>query len=560
MIGDCRIESKYGSDLATTPGFQITDRIETILNVNPMNVKAGENMAVRGTAVKANSQNLEGFLELNVEGTDIKLTRSVSEGKIETNFSFPENLKSGNYELTAKVYDKSGEEIGNQDTKTITISLRQEPSKIEIVIDKQSIKPGEGIMLRPLIYDKANYETQGDVKIEVKDSLDDSYFNKLVKTGEEVIVNFTTNASAGYWKIEASSMGLKSKRLFYIEELEKAQFEVVNDTLIITNIGNVRYRKAVQIAIENEVEIKEMDLEVGDSKKFRLLAPDGSYKVSVTDGSETITLSDIGLTGNVIGVEDVRNQLSLWSKYPMVWLFLIIVLGLFILMMVERVTKRNFYGYKDEKKTDKIKPVKASDKFAGFEAVKDAGEAEHSLVINGKKEEASILAIKIKNPGAIKNKIVQENVNKAIEMINKQKGSLYRTGDNFVGVFTPSLTKTFKNDLVAVKVAGAIASHLNEHNKKFKEKIDFGIGIHSGEIAAKLEQGKLKFTALGNTLSLAKKIADSARNDVLLSKETGSKVSNEVKTDKQGDYYSIKRVLDREQHKDFINNFLKRNS
>ena len=39
---------------------------------------------------------------------------------------------------------------------------------------------------------------------------------------------------------------------------------------------------------------------------------------------------------------------------------------------------------------------------------------------------------------------------------------------------------------------------MKEHNKKFSDKIDFGIGINSGEIINKMEDGKLKFTALGN--------------------------------------------------------------
>ena len=59
----------------------------------------------------------------------------------------------------------------------------------------------------------------------------------------------------------------------------------MNDTLLVTNVGNVPYRKAIQIVIGNEIEIKELNLEVGQSKQFRLLAPDGDYKISVTDGS-----------------------------------------------------------------------------------------------------------------------------------------------------------------------------------------------------------------------------------------------------------------------------------
>ena len=52
-----------------------------------------------------------------------------------------------------------------------------------------------------------------------------------------------------------------------------------------------------------------------------------------------------------------------------------------------------------------------------------------------------------------------------------------------------------KNEVEAVKVAKKIIDILNEHNKKFREKIDFGIGITSGEIINRIENKKLKFTA-----------------------------------------------------------------
>lgn len=560
MKGDCRIESKFGGETASSPAFQITNRIETILNVNPLNAKPGESINIKGTATKANSQLLEGYVEISIAETDIKLTGIVSKGNFQINFSFPENLKSGNYILKVKVYDKSDGEIGNFDEKTLSLNMAQEPNKIEIVVDKQSVRPGEKIKFKPLIYDQANQEIQGDIKIEIKDNYDETYLSKLVKTNEEVEIALESNASSGYWKIEASSFDLKAIRLFYIEELQKAKFEIINNTLIITNIGNVPYRKAVQITIGNELEIKELDLNLGESKRFRLIAPDGNYKVSVADGQETLTLNDIGLTGNVIGVEDIRNQLSLFNRYPIVWLFLIIVFGLFILMMVERVAKRKFYRYASEKKeTIKKEFGKSEEAKKDFSIVKDIKQAEHSLVLSGKKEEASIMALKIKNPGAMKNKIAAESIEKVADKISRHKGSLYKAGDNLIGIFTPSLTKTFRNDLTSVKVASEIASHLNEHNRKFKEKIDFGIGIHSGDIAVKLENEKLKFTSLGNTINLAKRISEKAENDVLLSKESSSKVSGEVKTEKSGDYYSIKRIVDREQHKNFIDSFLKRN-
>ncbi len=555
-IGDCNLDVTYGSESATTSAFQITDRIETILNVNPLGIDAGESISVKGTAVKANSQNLEGYIEIKVEKTDIRLTRAVNQGKFDINFSFPANAKSGNYALQVKVYDKSGDEIGNQDIRSVTLVLKQKPTKIEIAIDKQSIKPGESVKFVSVIYDQANEKVLADLKIEVRDGYDETFFTKLVKTNEEVSLDLPGNASAGYWEIEASALDLKSKRLFYIEEFEKAKFEILNDTLIITNIGNVLYKKTVQIAIGNNVEMKEMNLEIGGSKKFRLLAPDGNYQVSVTDGSETFMLGGVGLTGNIVGVMELKSQLGLFNRYPIVWLFLIVIFSLFIIMMASRVIRKNSISYPVEKP---INYGKEKNKIEEFKVAKDV-KAEHSLVTSGKKEEVGIIALKIKNLNQLKKEKgnALESIEKAKAKIISSKGSPYESGDSIIGIFAPSVTKTFRNDLTAVKVASEIAAYLNEHNKKFTQKINFGIGINSGDIVSKLANGKLMFTALGNMLNLARKISDKAEKDVLLSQAVNNRVMHEVKTEKKGDYYSIKRIVDREQHKQFIEGFLKR--
>lgn len=558
--GNCILEANFNSEKSSSYPFKISDSIETIVNINPTSVKPGENINIKGTAVKENSQNLEGFVELKIDAAGIDVVNSVKAGEIEANLSLPENLKAGEYKLEIITYDEFQDEIANYDKKEIILNLIQEPKKIDIAADKQSIVPGESIKIKPTIYDQANEEVQGDIKLEIIDADGRVYFSKLLKTGEEEL-KLPENASIGYWKIQASYLGLTSQRLLYVEALQKAKFEVINDTLIITNVGNSVYRKSVQIAIGNEVEIKELELKAGEIKRFKLLAPDGNYKVSVSDGQEALTQNDMSLTGNVIGIADINKQISLFNKYPIVWLFLIVVFGLFILMMTERVVKRKFYGFASDKKENKAVEKKQEAKISvkDFSITQDVRRAEHSLVMNGKKEEASVVVVKIKNPEVMKNSLAKENIEKAVEKINRGKGSLYRTGENIMGIFTPSLTKTFKNDLLAVKTASEIASHLNEHNKKFKDKIEFGIGIHSGDIAANVEKGKLKFTALGNTLSLAKKVADTAKNEVLLSNDSNKKVMSEVKTEKLGEFHSIKRIVDREQHKAFLDNFLKRN-
>lgn len=79
----------------------------------------------------------------------------------------------------------------------------------------------------------------------------------------------------------------------------------------------------------------------------------------------------------------------------------------------------------------------------------------------------------------------------------------------------------------------------------------------------KIENGKLKFTSLGNTLNLAKKIAEISNNEVLLSSEIHEKTMSEISADKKEmsgiSVFKIKKVrqIDTD-NKKFIEDFLKR--
>ncbi|MFH1500828.1 MAG: hypothetical protein ABIE22_02680 [archaeon] len=575
--GDCFVEARFKNDYETTEKFKISDKIDVTANLDKLDAEAGAQRIVSGTAIKENGAAVEGFVEIKVTGTDVKITRNVQEGKFQANFSLPQSLQAGNYEIEVRVYEKLEDEITNVGTAKIGVNLKQKANKLEIALVSQTVKPGSNVTFKTSIYDQGGNKVSGDVTVKILDSWEDVFYERLVKTEEIVVFPLGNNASAGYWKIEASGTALKSDRLFYVEEYESANFKVWNDTLIVTNVGNVPYRKAIQIAIGNDVEIREVDLDIGESRRFRLLAPEGAYSISVTDGSQTLDLFDVSLTGNVVGVQDIRNQMGAINRYPIVWLFLVVVAGLFLLMMIERVTKKKFrvYAPKDTVNKSMERAGKKSDKIKVREAKMNAGEhtrmpmpgfkeAEHALVHNGSKEKASILNIKIKNmANLVKTRgNAIENITKALENITERKGSIYRSGDHIMGIFTPSVTRTFKNELIATKVAKQIAAELQDHNRKFKDKVEFGIGINSGDIIAKAEKGKLQFTSLGNTVGLSRKVAEIADKDVLLSEEVRNRVMNEIKTElrQHGELktFEVKEFRDRDEHNRFIRDFLNR--
>ena len=185
--------------------------------------------------------------------------------------------------------------------------------------------------------------------------------------------------------------------------------------------------------------------------------------------------------------------------------------------------------------------------------------AEQGLVTDGQKSSATFMIIKVKN--AI-TRIGKEALQKSIECVYEKKAVVYEQGDFLYIIFTPLITKTFKNEITASRCGEKIVSELKEFNGKFKDKIDFGIGINSGEIINKIEDKKLKFTALGNLLPIAKRLADAATETVYLSKPAYEKAMTEIKAEKKNingtDAYEVRQIVDYEKNRKFIDDFLRR--
>ena len=148
-------------------------------------------------------------------------------------------------------------------------------------------------------------------------------------------------------------------------------------------------------------------------------------------------------------------------------------------------------------------------------------------------------------------------------MAEEHKGFVYENQGSFFFLFVPSITKTFKNERKAVEIAEKMSKVLSEHNKMFKQKINFGISVNYGEIISKKEGEVLKFASFGSLMNVSKKIASIAQNEVYLSDVLGKRMLSEMKAERmnvQGvDIYKVKEMKERkEEHKKFISSFVKR--
>jgi hypothetical protein len=539
----CYLTADYGEININSQEFSVDNKIDIELFLEKAIFNPSESANINGLASKANNLEVEGIVELTVGSLGIQLSKSLDEGSFSLNFTIPEDSKSGEHNLSLRIYEMdSFGEISNEGFSFELIEVNSILKKIEIVSEKNGYHPGENFAFKVSAYDQAEDIIEREVGIIIylpsEGEEVTEFYKKLVKSGEDISVPLLLDTAPGYYKILANSGELGEQKLLYVEEHEEAEFELANNTLIAKNIGNVPYVKSIEVLIDGEIEIKNVKLEVGETKKFRILAPDGTYEVGVNDGSKDVNLGKTILTGRAIGLKEIKSgSFANFSKSSiyLLALFLFVIGVLFI----------------------SIKRIRSNFKLKGEPMKKIENVSE--IVVSGKKEEASVIALRLSKKSA-KSYYSSSTIDDALSEAKETGAKIYEDGAYRIFLFSPALTKKNNNDLLAVKVAKKIKEVFRAHNKKFKDKIDFGIGLNNGFIISEAADSDFKFTSVGNIISSAKQISGYLDESVLLSDSIRKRVINSVKTEKVGDKegWELKKIADRTKHEEFIKDFTKK--
>jgi len=214
-----------------------------------------------------------------------------------------------------------------------------------------------------------------------------------------------------------------------------------------------------------------------------------------------------------------------------------------ILFFFRNVLKKKSFAYpiKDKlreklrlkKKTDSVDLSKEKAKQEKAEEIKNkilnpvklssVPLAESVLVLKGHRNKVAVLCLKIKN---LLTKSSKENLEKLIQPIEIQKGSVYRNGDYIIGVFSPLVTKSFKNETRAAKAAQIIQESLKQYNTKFTDKIKELTGTRNVD-RGRLEQEVALFAKncdISEELTRLKSHLVTLKNSLKADSEAGKKL------------------------------------
>ncbi|MEK6800702.1 MAG: hypothetical protein AABY05_02110 [Nanoarchaeota archaeon] len=564
--GDCYLDVRFGDEEAKSQKFEISDDVDVTFELGNLLLNPGDNVNVKGKAKKVNGKPLNGFLEAEVEEIDFKVSGLVNAGEFNFNFTIPQKASSGTYKIQAKAYEKNEKnEIINQGTAESTIKVKQIMKEIGIALNTQAIKPSNELKYTVLISDQADENVEADVGVVIYGPNDFVLDKNVVRTGQAQSILIGNNYAPGEWRIDAKLDGLEMVKSFLVEEYENASFELENQTLIITNVGNVPYSGPVKISIGTINEIKEIEnLPIGESKKFKLLAPAGSYKISIDDGLIKQELGEVSLIGKAVSVNDFSNVVSEnWLVW--IWVILIIAIAITVFVLYRRVSKEKILaGGKFSFKEFFASLFKRKGKPADLTAStsKSFAEADSANINKGERQEANVVVLKVKNLN-----VLQESHPEGVKLIDsllskaKEGGAkVYSDENHRIVVLTPALTREKDNNLRSLHMAEGMARRLREHNRRYSLKIEFGIGVSGGSLIVESSGDKFKFISVDNTITSAKKISEIASGEVLMTETVHRSVVGKIKTSKIQDknLWKIEKINDRAEHEEFISKFKQR--
>lgn len=616
--GNCLVKTNFNGEIVSSSSYRLSNLVELDTELAFDELKPGALISVSGTAFKESELPFNGYVELFIPTLNLYKSGTIQNGILNLSISLPLDAKSGKHNLSLKVHDSDyvGKDMNNG-VQDYTLKVFQILKSIEIIAERENINPTEEFVFIIDARDQAGDPMPGQVSILVSEPNGLPFIKKVIKQGETQKIPFSLNNTPGYWTLEVNLGEVTKRKLFYLAEVPKIQTSLINDTLIVTNIGNALYEGPLEITIGSHVEIKQLKIAVGETEKFKIRAPEGTYSISILDEGETKPLGNTFLTGNAIKITDFKEDVLSTVSNPLIW-WLVAILFVAIIVLVRikahlqnkpptpsstTSNSKNLGSWRvklpenDNESISKIenKPIepvnvkslnpysslrqnsdslnknytsnKSNNHVPAINKIKDGVKPALSYAPGanpfigtheGIRERAVAIAVK-----AVSNNspYVMQTINSTLSIAQETGAKIYVDGESKIVLFSPRLTKTKDNEILAVNTARRMEALFSEHNRLHNDKISFGIGINDGEIISETEKGKFQFTSTGNLISSCKRISQSAVMKLLLSDSVRRKVMNTIKTEQSGStgLWEITRVVDRSSKANFISEFNKRN-
>ena len=440
----------------------------------------------------------------------------------------------------------------NEGSFSKEITILQLPSLIEI--ESTKAQAGSPIDIQARVLDQNNNIMSGNITITLFTPSNNQSFIRMISSGENISFLLPDNAEIGNWKIEAISREISAEKPFSVGENEKISKTLEGDILTVKNIGNIYFNKTITIDFSingtNFSQAVLIELSQEQEQKLQLSAPDGEYDLTIENSS----FKRIALTGDAISIKNISEGMQ--AKYPIIaiLLFVGIILTLFLVSQ-KRIRQdisslnQTFSKEMDEKRVIKVKLSTTENEKNEikhlFEKYTDKSTVEliQSKNIMGQKKEVTALFVDMRGFSEMTEKldekildVLNEYFKIVTETVYQNQGIVNHLEADEVFALFNATKEQQDHTIKAVRAAIKIMRDLENYNKNHENKINVGIGINTGKaIVGRIGSDKImKFTSIGDTINIAQKIEEKARNKIFITKAVYEKVKDFVKTRRVG--------------------------
>lgn len=563
LSGECNLKVYAGDDLkSTSETFKISKIVKIEFSNSGGSYSPDQEVKITGSAIKENGEVFDGVYTAILDN-DTSFNGQVTKGDFLVSFVLPKDIAAGTHKLSLKVNEEgSSGDVLNSGEKTTFFDVLQVPTSLEIVLENKSVLPGSSLVGEIILHDQTGEGISGkEAYVAVKDS-DGEILKKITtKTNSSFEYEVDKFQPPANFKISAYSENVINSASFNILENKKIKSEIINRTLILTNVGNVPYLGNLTVKIGNDKVIIPLSLEVGSKERYAISAPDGDYNVVVGG-----TTKNVRLSGNAVQVEKINSGGV--SGFPTwIWAFILIILALGAYFAFKKNYRQRIFSRRKKGKTRELNSLKGGTSVGPSletPVVQNKKKVELSLSIVGTKQNATVGCISIKNYVEISSGKgnVKETFKRIENLVEENRGFIYQSGSYVFFIFAPAITKTFKNQKVGILIGEKIIKILKEHNRRFKQKIEFGVSVNYGTIVTKVDPESIKFMSLGTLITTSKKLANSSNEEIIVSEKLNENVEEKIKGKlvEVGSVrgYKVEEIINKDDHSTFIKGFLAR--
>ena len=253
MLGDCYFQillkdsdGEVVNEELSNP-YTVTRKLRVEGELNILSQKPGEEIIISGVVRKDNGLRVgSGTVAFTLDSQ--VYSSALSDGAFSRSILLPENIGSGQHDILIEATDLNGNEgSGNVSFKVLSI-----PTELQFSTDKSSYRPGENVIVNVFLKDQSGKNIEGSSTLRFVDPSGNEDLTKVVDNGDKFEISLSTVTSPGTWTLEVESKDFKKELKLYVEEIKDKKVVVLDNKMIVSNIGNVVYDEPIEINLKDD--------------------------------------------------------------------------------------------------------------------------------------------------------------------------------------------------------------------------------------------------------------------------------------------------------------------